>query len=497
MKALALLRRLRPVVRPVVYEVRLEIDPAIVSDFDDWLLSHVREMLAFPGFQSASVHRATDLGENHRAVRLAVYEVRSRRDLDSYLHTHAARMRKEGVARFSTQFTASRRILPADDYALPEGFAPLYGENEISGGLPVCSNCHEPVAGRFCANCGQEDRTFLLSLGELGYDFVGDLFNFDSRFFRTLRPLIARPGLLTVEYVRGRRQQYLPPVRMYIFISLIFFFVIALITDQQFGEGFNAAVQEEIGNDTGLTVDGLDTLSPEERAEVERGIGEAETALGLPPGSLKVMQPPPEEPVEDRPAATTSTSEPAPEETPAEEASGEPAKPGIKFNGGDISVEGLGSEAMEERFERGVRAVKRNPQAFAQAVLQQIPSALFIFLPLIALVLKLLYIGTGRYYVEHLIFTLHYHSAVFVLLLLWLLYGELAIVWSALDTLSGWIAAALWLYLPYYLYRSMRTVYGQGRFFTVVKFTALLLAYFIAVTTMLVLTLLYTLYMQA
>lgn len=493
-KALALLSRLRPPVRPIVYEVRLEIDPAVISDFDDWLLVHAREMLAFPGFQSATVHRGTDVAENGRALRLAVYAVRSQRDLDSYLHTHAARMRNEGVARFGTQFAASRRVLPADGYALPEGFAPLHDANAISGGLPVCSNCHQPVPGRFCANCGQEDRTFLLSLGELAYDFIGDLFNFDSRFFRTLRPLVARPGWLTIEYVRGRRQHYLPPVRMYIFISLIFFFVVALIADGQFGTGFKTAAPDEAGSGAAAR-NGLDDLTPEERAEAERGIREAEKALGLPAGSLPVIPPAQEEAPTDAPAGEDDA--PADASSAAAGTDPEPSGPTVSIEDGNLSVAGLGSETLEDRLERGALTVKRNPQAFAQAVLQQIPSALFVFLPLIALVLKLLYIGTGRYYVEHLIFTLHYHSAVFVLLLLWLLFGELQAAWRALDPLSGWIAAALWLYLPYYLYRSLRAVYGQGRFVTVVKFTLLLFAYSIAVVALFVLTLLYTLYLQA
>src|SRR5690606_4609907 len=96
---------------------------------------------------------------------------------------------------------------------------------------PVCENCYSTINGKYCMNCGQPARSYLMSLLELITDFIGDTFNYDSRFFRTLRPLLLKPGFLTNEFVRGRRHHYLPPVRMYIFVSLLFFFGAALLTD--------------------------------------------------------------------------------------------------------------------------------------------------------------------------------------------------------------------------------------------------------------------------
>ncbi|HEX6929975.1 MAG TPA: DUF4286 family protein [Gammaproteobacteria bacterium] len=441
---------------PVVYEVRLEIEPAIAGEFDDWLLEHVREMLAFPGFQSATVHRAPEL-DGSRLTRLVVYNVRSRRELDSYLHTHAARMRQEGVRRFAGQFAASRRILPAAEYVLPEGLAVLYDRQQISDGLPVCSNCHSPVPGRFCMHCGQEDRTYLLSLRELFRDFLGDLFNYDSRFLRTMKPLLARPGWVTVEYLRGRRQKYLPPVRMYIFASLLFFFIAALLT--------NGNLSDEVNFD--LPGGDAEELTPEQRAQVRRELEEAEKLAGLPAGTLKLP------------------------DTLSDDAANANDDVDFSFAGLELPPE------FEERIERGAYAVKENPGQYVRDVMQQVPTVMFFFLPVVALILRILYAFSGRYYVEHLIFTLHFHSAVFVLLLLWMLYGMLEPAWSMLEWLSGWIALALWLYIPYYLYRSLRTVYGQGRFVTVLKFMLLVLAYLLAMTFAAMVTFMYTLYQQS
>src|SRR5690606_15431377 len=105
----------------------------------------------------------------------------------------------------------------------------------------------------------------------------------------------------------------------------------------------------------------------------------------------------------------------------------------------DFSLGKWASEELEERLERGARGVSEDPARFVQTVLQQVPTAMLFFLPLIALVLKVLYLFSGRYYVEHLIFTLHFHSAAFVLLLLWMLYGMVEPLSRFLQELSGWL----------------------------------------------------------
>ena len=57
-------------------------------------------------------------------------------------------------------------------------------------------------------------------------DFLGDYFTFDSLIIRSVRPLIFKPGFLTNEFIAGRRVKYIPPLRMFIFISIIFFLIL-------------------------------------------------------------------------------------------------------------------------------------------------------------------------------------------------------------------------------------------------------------------------------
>lgn len=83
-----------------------------------------------------------------------------------------------------------------------------------------CLNCSATVAGRYCSQCGQENRDPRESFGELPYHFFSDFTHFDSKFFTTIKDLVLYPGFLTKEYIAGKRMHYLNPIRMYIFISL-------------------------------------------------------------------------------------------------------------------------------------------------------------------------------------------------------------------------------------------------------------------------------------
>lgn len=90
-----------------------------------------------------------------------------------------------------------------------------------------CHDCGEPLTGPYCAACGQKDEARIVPLGHLLHEVFHDLAHLDARFFRTLKALL-RPGLLTREYLAGRRTRWFPPFRLYLMVSLLFFAVTAL-----------------------------------------------------------------------------------------------------------------------------------------------------------------------------------------------------------------------------------------------------------------------------
>ena len=86
-----------------------------------------------------------------------------------------------------------------------------------------CKNCNSELVGLYCSECGQKNSQ-LLSIKETLKEFTDNVFSFDTRFFITLKYLITKPGLLTTEYWLGRRTKYLPPLRLYLVMSLMYFF---------------------------------------------------------------------------------------------------------------------------------------------------------------------------------------------------------------------------------------------------------------------------------
>lgn len=94
---------------------------------------------------------------------------------------------------------------------------------------PICLNCHTVINDQnFCSNCGQQNVDKQASLRDFIHDVLGDFFTFDHKFFRSFKPLLFKPGYLTKEYNDGRRVNYILPLRLYIFVSLVFFFVFTL-----------------------------------------------------------------------------------------------------------------------------------------------------------------------------------------------------------------------------------------------------------------------------
>src|SRR5580693_7964126 len=91
---------------------------------------------------------------------------------------------------------------------------------------PKCPNCGAPLIGAFCAACGQERNTHRRSVRSLMGEFIAEVASFDSRILRTATALVARPGELSLAFQEGRPRRYVPALRLYLFVSLIFFVVL-------------------------------------------------------------------------------------------------------------------------------------------------------------------------------------------------------------------------------------------------------------------------------
>jgi hypothetical protein len=285
-----------------------------------------------------------------------------------------------------------------------------------------CENCGAPVLDRYCGACGQKHGHSVHSVWHFVGEATEDLTHADSRIWRTLIALLFKPGFLTSEFLAGRRASYLPPIRLYLVLSVAFFLVLGI-------RPLHPAVVQ-------VSEHGLPTMTTRYMSLAE-ALG---TAVGDKPGSH-------------------------PSETPTQRAE-------------RLCAAAFAESALSRYFGHALeracpKVVLDNGRGFKTTFEHNIPRAMFLFLPFFALIMKALYRRPPRYYVEHLMLCVHNHAFVFLTFGLYLLTAMLIPAGVVDHTLNDAVLA----YSAWYFYRSMRRVYGQGRLLTFVKFTGLSLAY--------------------
>lgn len=327
----------------------------------------------------------------------------------------------------------------------------------------VCANCGAALSGEYCATCGQRHEPHLHTVAHFAGEAFESISHADSRLWRTLWYLLSRPGFLTREFFAGRRVRYLPPFRLYLVISVVFFLVVGLPEGAMY------------------QVDGEPTTGRIE--QMKDAASELENSSG--PGSDALKQ------------AAAALKQKAQQESAALEA-GKPAAE-IKEGLQDENAMTLFCDEFEKpdptansnyaKLHSACKKITEDSGAeLGRTIVHNIPRAMFVFLPLLALVMKPLYWKPKRYYVEHLLFLIHNHAFVFLVLSLLTLLEMVPVVGKHL----GFVMFVSWVYMVWYMYRGMRNVYGQGRALTLAKYFTIGFAYIFAAFTVLLLTALYS-----
>jgi len=265
----------------------------------------------------------------------------------------------------------------------PEGAAPGHR----------CLDCGALLTGKFCSVCGQKDGPLRQGLVDLALEFFQHPL-IDTKLWKSLVPLVLRPGALTEEYLAGRRTRYVRPLKLYLTVSVTFFALLALFV-------------------------------PEGVMKVS--VGNQDFTKGLVAG-LKGQRVSDEQPVEEL---------------------------------------HLPLKSLDERFQRKVKALEApGGETLAHAVRarasEQLPKMVFLLLPLSAVLFKLFW--RERYFVEHVVFSLHLHAYTFFAgMLLFPKWAPLTVafmVWSAV-----------------YSVLAFKRVYRQGWVMTLFKVGMLTVAY--------------------
>jgi hypothetical protein len=295
-----------------------------------------------------------------------------------------------------------------------------------------CRNCGEPLRGPYCSHCGQREGRGDLTFGAVAGEVVEEFFSWDSRVWRTLVPLVFRPGFLTAEFIAGRRARYVPPFRLYLIISFVLFLFVSLfardnVTLDASGAGVEpgAAVQHDPGYESG------EALDEEE--------GSATLRFDLRPRSGKELE-------------ETNELVVAPIVVGDDEGEN---KVNVDF-GISLAEEDSAQwlKDLDKRLEENAEKLEDDPAAFVDLLIEYLPQMMFLLLPLFALLLKCCYLFSPFHYLQHLVFSLHFHSFAYLLYLA----GDLIESWLYADGIGGLLALAFVLYLPL----ALRRTYGSS-----------------------------------
>lgn len=314
-----------------------------------------------------------------------------------------------------------------------------------AGLVSACLNCGATLTGEFCADCGQRDLPPDPTVRELAAEAWEAFASVDGKVLSSLRLLLFRPGVLTTEYLLGRRVRHLTPLRLYLLCSVAYFLVSSLVPDRS---GDSVVAFSTLGDTVKLTRPerGRDSLTSvraardEARKDDTRRAALARHGITAAPGALD--------------SATRVRADSVRLE---EQISKWDSAPGW----------------FRARLVHGISGVQRDKKDFTRDYQAQLPRLMFVLMPVSALLLGLAYRSRRRRYPAHLIVALHLHAFVFAMFAvddLRALLPAPSLVLVALKT-----AVALWIcaYLPL----ALRRVYGGRLHYAVLRTVVVVGAY--------------------
>ncbi|SCC40239.1 Protein of unknown function [Chitinophaga costaii] len=320
-----------------------------------------------------------------------------------------------------------------------------------------CLNCGHEVPERYCGHCGQENIQPHETFGHLVHHFAADVVHYDSKFHTSIQYLLFRPGRLTKEYLAGKRVSFINPIRLYIFVSFVFFFTAFAITQkeeagQENETGIHPAVLAQVRDSVinGLRQDGLEISKDEKVYPLADKVGNATAKLNL-----------------DTTVAFGKYN------TVAQYDSAQAALPEAQ------------RDTRRQRWTnrriiylKGKYAGANFPELMAEIVQHNGPKVMFLLLPLFALLLKSMYNWKRWYYADHAIFSIHLHSFWFLLILVVLLLNRIfdTGMFNQWGILLGFV----------YLVAALHNNYQQGWMKSLLKAGALTITYFMAIVFVIV-----------
>lgn len=335
-----------------------------------------------------------------------------------------------------------------------------------------CLNCGHPLqlSDKFCPNCSQANSTKKLSVKDFLDEFFASFISYDSKLLNTLSALLMRPGKITRDYINGKRVSFTNPFRFLLSLAIIYFLILGITGNFEQADTFESKVKLP-DFDLKKTLDTLKYENENDKTELMKivdsmnlnsTIGDLMTkasAINSDPISYFHS-------LNNRPLLNRILQKQDFFATMVERDSVRnynQAKVKFRFN-----------DNQENRFTfnfgRSWSKIKIRPSDFLKTLVSRLPFATFFFLPFFTLFIWLVYIRKKYNYTDHLIFSFHITSLLFILLIISYLID------SIFNISSNWIFLTIF---SIYLFQAMRKFYGQNIFKTIVKYLFLNTIFFI------------------
>jgi hypothetical protein len=336
----------------------------------------------------------------------------------------------------------------------------------------TCLNCGAAIQDRYCSHCGQENTEPKEKTSHLVRHFFEDITHYDSKFFITLKYLLFYPGLLTKEYLAGKSARFLNPVRMYIFISFVFFLVLFLKKDKKEENAQEAENIEMRGKINRQLADSLrnaallkNNANGKDSIRSEVLISLADTlSAGLVPES------------QDESVAANFGSNGVVFVLVENRYNRLAEYDSVQNSLHDsLKDKGLLRWIIRTNVKLKEKYGSRREVVVEENFDHSVPKLMFVLLPLFALFIKWFHSRKKYYYAQHVIFSIHFHSFLFLLLLFQMLL-QFIVRGIALDIIQYTCLAAM---LVYFI-AALKKAYTQSIWRATLKGIAVTLLYVIA-----------------
>lgn len=359
---------------------------------------------------------------------------------------------------------------------------------EANKNTNVCANCEQELAGQFCHSCGQSSKSMIKFFGEVIKELLDDTLGYDSRLKHSLFPLFFKPGRLTLDYVKGKRFHYVLPFKLYLITSVLFILLVKNSTDTE-NFKINDVVKNEVSQEISKDVE-------QEINQVIDEVNMANAAQGKKIIDFHLGENKQEDTDNSIEESKAETDEKNPAENTEIESVSEESKNDNTFTIGtgddDVNLDWNeetqqldGIEDLEEgliktfatRINPKLKSWKNDLEPLVESIIETLPYMMFVILPIFAIFLKVFYAFSKRYYTEHLVFLLHNHSFIYMLMMVQI---GLDLGDDKLRPIDNWTAQttaglfelvsvllSLWMFV--YVFLAMKRFYRQGWGATIFK----------------------------